>query len=448
MNGRRLHVVIVGGGIGGLCLAQGLRRAGVSVAVYERDRTATGREQGYRVHIDPNGSRALHACLPSALWDSFVATAGDPGTAGFGFFTERLRPLVVVEDEIFRGGRTDPAEGHHAVSRITLRQILLAGLEDVVHFDKEFIRYEPLAGGGLCARFADGGTAAGDVLVGADGGNSRVRGQYLPEAQRIEAGATGIGGKLDLTELTRSWLPARLTGGMNVVLGPRDFLFTAVFNRRRSAAEVLALLGDEVRSAGLDPDSLFAHLEQRDYVLWAFITHRDACPAGATGTALQQLVAGRIAGWHPDLRRLIADTEPGTVNAFPFRTSVRPRPWPTTNVTLLGDAIHSMTPAGGVGANTALRDAMVLGRALAAVHRGEQELLPAIHAYEAEMLGYGFAAVDRSLANTRQALAGRVARAGGRGFLRLCGALPPLRRAVFKETWTEGTRPEVQGESR
>ena len=43
MSERRLHVVIVGGGIGGLCLAQGLRRAGVSVAVYERDRTAIGR---------------------------------------------------------------------------------------------------------------------------------------------------------------------------------------------------------------------------------------------------------------------------------------------------------------------------------------------------------------------------------------------------------------------
>jgi len=34
-----LHVIVIGGGIGGLCLAQGLKRAGMSVAVYERDRT-------------------------------------------------------------------------------------------------------------------------------------------------------------------------------------------------------------------------------------------------------------------------------------------------------------------------------------------------------------------------------------------------------------------------
>lgn len=40
------HVIVVGAGIGGLCLAQGLRRAGVSVAVYERNRSRTDRLEG------------------------------------------------------------------------------------------------------------------------------------------------------------------------------------------------------------------------------------------------------------------------------------------------------------------------------------------------------------------------------------------------------------------
>lgn len=70
-----MHVVVVGGGIAGLCLAQGLRRAGVSVAVYERDRSRTDRLDGYRIHINPAGSRALKACLPPPMWDSFVATS-------------------------------------------------------------------------------------------------------------------------------------------------------------------------------------------------------------------------------------------------------------------------------------------------------------------------------------------------------------------------------------
>src|ERR1700742_197055 len=44
-----LDIVIIGGGIGGLCLAQGLKKAGMSVAVYERERTIADRLQGYRV---------------------------------------------------------------------------------------------------------------------------------------------------------------------------------------------------------------------------------------------------------------------------------------------------------------------------------------------------------------------------------------------------------------
>ncbi|NEA35699.1 FAD-dependent oxidoreductase [Streptomyces sp. SID13031] len=85
-RGRRLRVLVIGGGIGGLCLAQGLHRAGMDVTVFERDDAPDARTQGYRLNIEPVGSEALHHCLPSALWDRFVATAGDPGP-GMGFST-------------------------------------------------------------------------------------------------------------------------------------------------------------------------------------------------------------------------------------------------------------------------------------------------------------------------------------------------------------------------
>jgi len=67
MNESELHIMIVGGGIGGLCLAQGRKRNGVSVAVYERDQSPDARLQGYRLNIEPMGSRALHMCLPPTL---------------------------------------------------------------------------------------------------------------------------------------------------------------------------------------------------------------------------------------------------------------------------------------------------------------------------------------------------------------------------------------------
>ena len=136
MSHPEFHVAIVGGGIGGLCLAQGLRKAGISVAVYERDRVRDERLQGYRIHIDPRGSRALHHCLPSALWDSFLATRGKGG-GQFRFLTEQMEELLAFQAP----SGADPIECHHSASRIPLRQVLLSGLQDIVHFDKEFVRY-------------------------------------------------------------------------------------------------------------------------------------------------------------------------------------------------------------------------------------------------------------------------------------------------------------------
>ena len=122
------------GGIGGLALAQGLRKSGVSVAVYERDGTRTDRVQGYRVHINPTGSAALHECLPPHLFDAFARTCGKP-TKGIRFVTEHGKVLLAV-DEMNVPERFDAIVQHRSVSRITLRQVLLSGLEGVVHFGK------------------------------------------------------------------------------------------------------------------------------------------------------------------------------------------------------------------------------------------------------------------------------------------------------------------------
>lgn len=64
-----IRVLVIGGGIGGLCLAHGLRQAGVDVEVYERDESADGRRQGYRLRISPQGEAGLRACLPDR-WKS------------------------------------------------------------------------------------------------------------------------------------------------------------------------------------------------------------------------------------------------------------------------------------------------------------------------------------------------------------------------------------------
>jgi glycine/D-amino acid oxidase-like deaminating enzyme len=72
-----LWVAVAGAGLGGLCLAQGLLKAGADVTVYERDARLDDRRQGYRLHADARAGLALQQCLPPESLALFQATCGD-----------------------------------------------------------------------------------------------------------------------------------------------------------------------------------------------------------------------------------------------------------------------------------------------------------------------------------------------------------------------------------
>ncbi|WP_220447775.1 FAD-dependent oxidoreductase [Nonomuraea diastatica] len=428
------HIAIIGGGIGGLCLAQGLRKAGLDVTVHERDRTPADRLQGYRVHIDPHGARALHACLPAHLWEAFLGTTGRGGQ-DFGFLTERLNLLALLETP--KAG--DPADDHHSVSRITLRQVLLSGLDDVVRFGKTYERYEKLPNGRIRLFFADGTSEDADIVVAADGGNSRVREQHLPHAKRVNTGIITVAGKFPLTDATRKRLAPRLADGPNTFIPPRGMgLFTAPHD-----------LGEPVTYGGIgateQEDALMDNTSS--YILWAFGATAGRFPTNISemsGAQLKDTVAGMISSWHPDLRRLVGMTDPDTVTLLPIRTSIPIDPWPASTITFIGDAIHSMTPMRGIGANTALRDARLLcgeltgaltearANGLTGGLSGGGDAVAAIARYETRMREYGFAAVRDSLRSAEQFIGdSRVARMGFKSFLRLVQRLPSLKAKVF-----------------
>jgi 2-polyprenyl-6-methoxyphenol hydroxylase-like FAD-dependent oxidoreductase len=385
VNRRSLHVVIVGGGIGGLCLAQGLKKAGVSVAVYERDRTRTDWLQGYVINIEPYGSRALHECLPAHLFGAFDASCAQ-GTRAMSIINEHLEELLRFD--LVGMPTRDAVARHRCVSRISLRNVLLAGLDDIVHYDKKFQRYEEKSVGQIVAHFDDGSTAVGHVLVGADGANSKVRAQFLPHAQRVDTGIVGIAGKVPLDNETRSWMPESILDGLASVSAPKGhYMFCgSMIQRNRRADANIKIHGSDHLEA---PYTGFLFDNTSDYVFWAFSARREAYPRAADlferdGDALRQVVLGMIA-----------------------------------DITLLGDAIHSMTPFRGIGANIALVDAAVLSRKLALARQGEVSVHDAIHAYEAEMLSYGFDAVRASHEAMEQAHADS----------RVC---KPISRVVFK----------------
>ncbi len=90
------------------------------------------------------------------------------------------------------------------------------------------------------------------------------------------------------------------------------------------------------------------------------------------------------------------------MTSFEAKSAEPIAPWETGAVTLLGDAVHNMTPFRGMGANMALRDAAALREALVSIARGQEERTAALRAYEREMIEQGFAAVNSSLAEMRR----------------------------------------------
>jgi 2-polyprenyl-6-methoxyphenol hydroxylase-like FAD-dependent oxidoreductase len=98
-----------------------------------------------------------------------------------------------------------------------------------------------------------------------------------------------------------------------------------------------------------------------------------------------------------------------------------------------------MTPGRGAGANTALRDAALLGRMLVEANQGRKPLVEAIHAYEIEMLRYSTEAVQESKkqmdANdlAHRPIVGTVQLAFMRSMMRIVNAIPALKRRAFRQ---------------
>lgn len=434
-NPSPLRVIVVGAGTGGLCLAHGLKKAGIPVAVYERDRTRTDGLHGYRVGIDPDGSRALHECLPPDLYDTFFATRARTPKC-FNMLTEQLHEVLSLEER----PNTDPVNSEKSVSRMTLRQVLLTSLEDVVHFDKNFVRYEWNDDGTVSAFFEDSTFATADVLVAADGTNSRVRRQYLPHARLEDSGLIGITAKVALTDETRSLLPPKVLEGVSLVFAPKGYsciLHVMEFKWDQDGGIKDGVGGNDAALISRWPGLLYDNT--RDYVNWGFAASARRLPADIMekrGAELVRLVQSMTTSWHPNLLRLFELADPTTCFPLNIRTSVPVEAWPTTNVTLIGDAIHTMTPGRGVGANTALRDAALLCRTLVAVRDRETTTIEAIRDYEEKMRDYGFDAVLESRKQMdgdgliHKPVVGRAVLAGMRTGMRLVNHLPPVKKRM------------------
>jgi 2-polyprenyl-6-methoxyphenol hydroxylase-like FAD-dependent oxidoreductase len=384
-----MHILIAGGGLGGLCLAQGLRKAGHTFEVFERDLDLS-RKLGYRLHINADGGEALRACLPEDLFELYLSTSRN---------TPPRQLAVVVDDQLNELssmphlGPPNPGERPHtAVNRKTLRQILLARIGDSVHLGRAAVDYEETEAG-VRLLLDDGSWVSGDVLVGADGIRSAIRARRLPDVEVIEAGIEGLGlyGRSALPADLE--LPSVLYDGFVIATNKRGGLLAlGAYNPRRPLAEAAAELAPDVV---LDP--------VEDYMMVSGSVAPDTrIPPPREWTAdtpavLHHAMLLAVEGWHPALRGVVERIDRDTLFAISFGRLDPTPAWEPSRTTLLGDAIHAMLPTLGQGANMALRDAAVLAGKLA----DATDPVAAIGAYEAEMRGYVYPILDMAADHSR-----------------------------------------------
>lgn len=374
-----MHTVIIGAGLSGPLLAQGLCRQGIAATLVESRTPTHHRNNGYRIHLDPQGDLALRRCLDPSAYELVRRTAGVSGSGVRVLDTDLqvLHEVLVSQPEDHDQGR------HLTVDRQTLREILLDGLDDVISYGVSFVRYE-IAGDRVWVDLDDGSTLEADLLVGADGSGSRVRAQRLPDLQVITVGQVNIFGRTTLTPQTRQDIPAAALDGFCTVVSPDGRAMSLAAHRFANPPQAAA---DELRP-GLQLSS------DHDYLMWVLTVPHTLLPPGGLPEDLVPYVAEQVGQWQQSLARLVRASEPGSVHAATVRTSRRPAPWTPQPVTLLGDAAHPMIPA-GIGAAVALADAARLTDALAAV-TATRSLTEAVADYERDMLRYGFDAVEAS----------------------------------------------------
>lgn len=317
-----MRILIIGGGIAGTAAALALDKAGLEVSVHEAH-PDSGADIGAFLTLAGNGMLAL----------AQLGAAEVVARAGFELTAMRLTSDTgSVVSTVPLGETDDPLQRFRCLRRAELGAVLRAeavrrGID--IRYGERFVTATEHEGG-VRARFADGSSAHGDLLLGADGIHSAVRPLTDPDAQEPRyAGQRVFYGYT--TDAAPPNEPGRIemlrgsTAAMGYAVSPagETFWFARVSAEELSDAEIAETTPSQWRERLLP------------------LLRPDATPAADIVAATRS--------------RLMV------TNARDLSTVTR---WRTRRMLLVGDAAHAASPATGQGASMALEDAVVLAKSL------------------------------------------------------------------------------------
>ncbi|KAF2488549.1 monooxygenase-like protein [Lophium mytilinum] len=362
----RLPILIVGGGVVGLTLAQALKKASIPFQIYERDPSLATSDGGWGITVHW-ALTALESCLPPDLFARLKDIQVDPqqGIKDTGRFL--FLDLATAEPRY-----VIPPSKRMRINRKKLRALLTEGLEKEIHWGKNFASFDSISNDEVIVKFEDGTEARGSLLVGADGSSSRTR--------RALMGAE---------EAKLYQLPVRFMG-VTVRMTPEEvkplreidpLLFQGCLPATGAYLWFSMLSTPEVNGSSGDGE----YYEGQLNMSWLVKTAEDEVPT----TARERMVKMKQMA-QPFEKRLkkVVDDIPDDTEVL----EIKLQDWPTRKwdnrsgtVTLVGDAAHAMTMYRGEAFNHGITDAAKLSERLAEAGINGGSFEDAVNAYEEEV---------------------------------------------------------------
>lgn len=341
-------IAIIGGGPGGLTLARILQMKNADVKVYERDPGKDARAQG--ATLDLHYESGLKALREAGLMDAFQANYR-PGA-------DRLRIIDKDANVIMDDYETKNGEEYFRpeIDRGPLKKILLESLQpDTVIWNSHFVSLNRLNDAWQLV-FQDGTTAVADIVIAADGANSKIR-PYITPIKAFYSGITIVEGTVYNSATATPNIHRLLNNGKLFVMGDDKTL-------------IISSKGD---------GSLVFYTGCKTDEHWSRECGIDFSDKAQVFNWFKATFTGWNGIWNELFESASSHFVPRPQYCMPLDQTWEARP----DLTMLGDAAHLMPPYAGEGVNMAMLDALELGQCL--TNDTFPDTHTAIAAYEQQM---------------------------------------------------------------